>query len=186
MPGYLALITWVSRTPSHSLPGHPHSVPGFTTMTKYYSDAWRTGTYPTITKNQIFLSARPHSRDQDIDSDSVGKPSNWQWVGGNASVIKSISLLISLYKTDDNLYAVVFAASGADGGSLQLSIGTSNGTFSVSTGVNKFKLGPSPGSPTAVLMDSSGQTLISFSPSGFNFVSNPSAYNFNYYMAASP
>ena len=99
---------------------------------------------------------------------------------------KSISLLISLYKTDDNLYAVVFAASGADGGSLQLSIGTSNGTFSVSTGVNKFKLGLSPGSPTAVLMDSSGQTLISFSPSGFNFVSNPSAYNFNYYMAASP
>src|SRR5258706_1711694 len=160
MPGYLALITWVSRTPSHSLPGHPHSVPGFTTMTKYYSDAWRTGTYPTIMKNQIFLSTRSHSRDQDIDSDSVGKPSNWQWVSGNTSVTKSISLLISLYQTDDNLYAVVFDASGADGGSLQLSIGTSSGTFSVSAGVNKFKLSLSPGSPTAVLMDSSGQTLI--------------------------
>src|SRR5258708_4291821 len=129
-------------------------------MTKYYSDAWRTGTYPTIMKNQIFLSTRSHSRDQDIDSDSVGKPSNWQWVSGNTSVTKSISLLISLYQTDDNLYAVVFDASGADGGSLQLSIGTSSGTFSVSAGVNKFKLSLSPGSPTAVLMDSSGQTLL--------------------------
>ena len=53
---------------------------GFTTMTKYYADAWRTGTYPTITKNQIFLSARPHSRDLIISSDPVGQPANSQWV----------------------------------------------------------------------------------------------------------
>src|SRR5260370_25980813 len=120
MPGYLALITWVSRTPSHSLPGHPHSVPGFTTMTKYYSDAWRTGTYPTITKNQIFLSARPHSRDQVIDNDPVGQPSNWQWVG-TTHVTKSIRYSVCLYQTDDNLYVVVFAASDADGRTLPLS-----------------------------------------------------------------
>ena len=99
---------------------------------------------------------------------------------------KSISLLYSFLQTDDNLYAVLFAASSADGGSLQLSIGTSNNTFAVSSGVNKFKLLLSPGSPTAILMDSSGQTLISFSPANFNYVTNPTAYNFNYYMAASP
>ena len=48
-------------------------------MTKYYADAWRTGVYPTVTKDQIFLSARPHSRDLNV-GDPIGKPNNWQWV----------------------------------------------------------------------------------------------------------
>lgn len=42
------------------------------------------------------------------------------------------------------------------------------------------------GSPTATLLDSSGNVAISFSPSGFNYVTNPATYNFNYYIAMSP
>ncbi|KAF9516438.1 glycoside hydrolase family 71 protein [Hydnum rufescens UP504] len=136
---------------------------GWNIMTKYYADAWRTGVYPTITKNRIFLSSRPHSRDLTIN-DPIGKPSNWQW-------------------TDDYLYAVVFATGP---GSLRLSIGSSSSTTDINAGVNKIKLALSPGSPTAVLFDSGGNTILTFSPSGFTYITNPSAYNFNYYMAASP
>ncbi|SRR5258707_4886414 len=53
---------------------------GWVPLTNYYATAWKTGTYPTITTNQIFLFARPHSRDAVINNDPVGKPTNWQWV----------------------------------------------------------------------------------------------------------
>jgi glucan endo-1,3-alpha-glucosidase len=92
-------------------------------------------------------------------------------------------ILMTSIQTDDNLYAVVFATGP---GSLQLSIGSSNRTTAISPGVNKIKLPLSPGSPTALLRDSNGNLLLSFSPSGFTYVTKPAAYNFNYYMAASP
>jgi glucan endo-1,3-alpha-glucosidase len=90
---------------------------------------------------------------------------------------------LEFIQTDDNLYAVVFATAP---GSLQLSIGSSNSTTAITPGVNKIKLALSPGSPTAVLRDGGGNILIDFSPSGFTYVTKPSAYNFNYHMAASP
>ncbi|KAF9507255.1 glycoside hydrolase family 71 protein [Hydnum rufescens UP504] len=169
------IITWNDYGESHYIgpigpdqPGSQAWVNGFdhqgwNIMTKYYADAWRSGVYPTISKNQIFLSARPHSKALTI-KDPIGKPNSWQW-------------------TDDNLYAVVFATGP---GSLQLSIGSSNRTTAISAGVNKIKLPLSPGSPTALLRDSNGNLLISFSPSGFTYVTKAAAYNFNYYMAASP
>lgn len=49
-------------------------------LTKYYATAWKTGVYPTITKNQIFLTARPHSKSATCTSDSVAQPSNAAWV----------------------------------------------------------------------------------------------------------
>jgi glucan endo-1,3-alpha-glucosidase len=92
-------------------------------------------------------------------------------------------IVMASIQTDDNLYAVVFSTGP---GSLELSIGSSHSTTAISTGVNKIKLPLSPGSPTARLLDSEGKLLISFSPSGFTYVTNPPAYNFNYYLAASP
>jgi glucan endo-1,3-alpha-glucosidase len=50
-------------------------------MTKYYADAWRTGVYPTITQNKIYISSRPHSKYATACCDSVGIPNNWRWVG---------------------------------------------------------------------------------------------------------
>lgn len=44
-------------------------------VTKYYSAAWKTGSYPAITQNQIFLTARPHSKNAACTSDSVAQPS---------------------------------------------------------------------------------------------------------------
>ena len=92
-------------------------------------------------------------------------------------------MIVAFVQTDDNLYAVVFARGP---GSLQLSIGSSSSTTPVNAGVTKIKLALSPGSPTAVLRDNGGNVILTFSPSGFTYVTNPPAYNFNYYMAASP
>ncbi|KAF8302560.1 glycoside hydrolase family 71 protein [Clavulina sp. PMI_390] len=133
-------------------------------VNKYYATAWKTGTYPTITENQIFLTARPHSKSAVCTSDSVAQPTNAAW-------------------TDDNLYALVFAAQA---GTVVLTIGSSTGTFSVTTGVNKLKIALAVGSPTAVFTSTSGATLVNFAPSGFSYTgSTCSVYNFNYYAAIS-
>jgi len=140
--------------------GFDHTV--WIAMTKYYADAWRNGAYPSITQNKIYLSSRPHPKTASACCDSVSIPNNWQW-------------------TDDNIYAVVFSVGTY---TLQLSIGSSSGSFPITPGVNKIKLAMSPGSPTARLVDSGGATVLTFSPS-FSVVSNPQTYNFNYYIAAS-
>ncbi|KAF8337420.1 alpha-1,3-glucanase, partial [Cantharellus anzutake] len=169
------IISWNDYGESHYIgpigPDQPNSQAwvngfdhqGWVTMTNFYATGWKAGAFPTITKSQIFLSARPHSRDAVINNAAVPKPSNWQW-------------------TDDNLYATIFAAKIA---TLKLQIGSSNITSNIRVGVNKVSLPLSPGSPTATLVSGEAD-FIKFSPSGFTYTATPTAYNFNYYMAASP
>lgn len=113
IPSALAPLVLISQTrrlgSTGSITKVPRSKPsirhtltlvvGWTTMTKYYATAWKTGSYPTITKDQIFLSSRPHSRDAVID-DPVGKPSNWQWVR-----------IAFIYRSDD-IFADIIAVDG--------------------------------------------------------------------------
>ncbi|KAF8307707.1 hypothetical protein DL93DRAFT_1994463 [Clavulina sp. PMI_390] len=166
------IISWNDYGESHYVgpigPDQPNSqawVNGFdhtpwTTMTKYYADAWRTGVYPTITKNKIYLSSRPHPKGASASSDSVGIPNNWQW-------------------TDDNIYCVVFSTGSY---TLKLSIGSSSGSFAITQGVNSVKLAMAIGSASASLVDGSGNTVLSLN-NAFTVVSNPTTYNFNYYIA---
>jgi hypothetical protein len=48
-------------------------------MTSYYATAFKTGSYPKVTKDQIFLWARPHPKGAN-SGDSVGKPTTWETV----------------------------------------------------------------------------------------------------------
>jgi glucan endo-1,3-alpha-glucosidase len=48
-------------------------------MTAYYAEAFKTGVYPTIAEDKIYMWTRPHSKDADAP-DSVGKPSNFDLV----------------------------------------------------------------------------------------------------------
>lgn len=156
----------------------------WTTMTKYYADAWRTGVYPTITKNKIYISSRPHPKNAGASSDSVGIPTNWQWVRPMLIAHVPIDWVfahLECFQTDDNIYCVVFSTGTY---SLALSVGSSSGTFSITPGVNTVKLAMATGTPTAKLLDSNGNTVLSFN-SVFSIVSNPTTYNFNYYIAAS-
>lgn len=161
----------------------------YLTLTKYYAAAWKTGTYPAITKNQIFLTARPHSKSAVCTGDSVAQPANAAWVRYVHLNFCYLPLtrptcLSWSAQTDDNLYAIVFATAA---GSLKLSIGSSSSTTSIVAGVNKIKLALAVGSPTATLYNSAGAALVTFAPSGFTYTgSSCTVYNFNYHAAISP
>lgn len=153
-------------------------------MTKYYADGFRSGKLEPITKNQIFLSARPHSKDA-TPGDSIGKPTRGEFVSHTTGQIAFLYHLTGLSsQSEDFLYAVVFASGP---GTLKLSIGTSSSSSPIVAGVNKIKLKLSPGaSAKATLMDSAGKILVDFAPKDFTFDPSPKAFNFNYRMAASP
>ena len=59
---------------------------GFLDMTNYYATAFKTGKYPEITQDAIYVWARPTSTDA-TSGDPVGKPTNFDTV----SVFISIS-----------------------------------------------------------------------------------------------
>lgn len=49
-------------------------------MTSYYATAFKTGTYPTITEDKIYMWSRPHPKDAEASNDSIGKPNNFDMV----------------------------------------------------------------------------------------------------------
>lgn len=58
--------------------GYPHL--GFLDMTSYYAQGYKTGRYPTISQDKVYIWSRPHPRDANACCDSVGRPNNYQWV----------------------------------------------------------------------------------------------------------
>lgn len=48
-------------------------------MTNYYATAFKTGSYPALTEDSLYLWARPHPKDADAP-DSIGKPTNFELV----------------------------------------------------------------------------------------------------------
>lgn len=51
-------------------------------MTNYYATAYKTGTYPQITEDKLYLWARPHPKDANAP-DPVGKPTNYELVSAS-------------------------------------------------------------------------------------------------------
>lgn len=49
-------------------------------MVKVYATAFKTGTFPTLAKDQVFMWSRPHPASALILSDALGKPLGWNWV----------------------------------------------------------------------------------------------------------
>ncbi|KAG8831269.1 hypothetical protein FRC17_003387 [Serendipita sp. 399] len=138
--------------------GFPHL--GFLDMTAYYAQAFKSGTYPPIRDEKVYIWSRPHPRDATAP-DTLGRPNFWDW-------------------TEDYLWALVFAASD---GEFELISGSNTQTFPVKAGVNKFKLSNSPG-PIRGTLKRLGLPIIDVSPgSDFDYTLSPRSYNFNYFMA---
>ena len=49
----------------------------------YYISAFKTGSYPPITKDRIFLWGRLYPTNATAEHDNVGKPDHWEWVSYN-------------------------------------------------------------------------------------------------------
>ncbi|KAL5638379.1 hypothetical protein ACGC1H_005156 [Rhizoctonia solani] len=126
-------------------------------MTSYYATAFKTGQYPAIEKDQVFLAARPHPAKADASGDSVGKPTDFEL-------------------TEDALWAVVFATAPAK---VTLSADPAKPEeFDVPAGVSKLRIPLVPGQGIAATMVRGGDTVIEMKPD-FYFDPNPVTYNYN-------
>ncbi|KZT73782.1 glycoside hydrolase family 71 protein [Daedalea quercina L-15889] len=168
------IITWNDYSESHyigpiegSQPdsqdwtnGMPHL--GWLAMTNYYATAFRDGSYPSITEDQIYMWARPQPKNAVASDDSVGMPTSYQL-------------------TEDKLWAVVFAQSNAT-----VVITTASGTTQttdVSAGVTKISMPLVAGSGMSATLTRNGQTVVSLDPgSNYTFNANPETYNYNAFV----
>ncbi|KAL0946528.1 hypothetical protein HGRIS_012737 [Hohenbuehelia grisea] len=137
--------------------GFPHTA--WFDMSQYYITAFKTGSYPAITKDVVYFWARPHPAGITASGDPIGKPQGWDWL-------------------EDSLWAVVFATSSA---SVTLQSGNIQNTFNVGAGVSKLKIQLAPGQIT-VKMSKNGQVIINKTPNDFTYKTNTVRYNYNAYV----
>ncbi|KIP05382.1 glycoside hydrolase family 71 protein [Phlebiopsis gigantea 11061_1 CR5-6] len=130
-------------------------------MTNYFATGYKTGSYPVITEDKLYLWARPHPSNANAP-DPVGKPDNFQL-------------------DQDVLWAVVFAT--APGTVTLHTSDTTSQTFSVTAGVNKLSTNLTPGGYMRGTLARNGQTVIDFTPQGYTFDANPQTYNYNAFTA---
>jgi glucan endo-1,3-alpha-glucosidase len=134
---------------------------GLNVLTQYYATAFKTGQYPTITKDSLVMWSRPHAHDANAP-DYIGRPTGWNW-------------------TDDNLYAVVLTTGPAQ---VTLTSGSNTQTFSVEGGLTKLKIPNAPGGMTGKVVRN-GQNVATVSGQGFDYTTSPATYNFNYFVGSS-
>lgn len=91
-------------------------------INQYYATAYKTGSYPAITEDVIYLSARPHARTATATSDSVGRPTGGQNGPSDGYLWPA-----------DEFFALVFASAA---GEVTLSSGSNSKTVAVEQGVN--------------------------------------------------
>jgi len=163
------IITWNDYGESHYIgpiqgdqPNSQAWVDGFNhtawlDMTTYYANAFKTGSFPEINQDKIYLWSRPHPRDATASSDSVGKPQSYQLM-------------------EDAVYAVVMATSPSK---VTLSTSPSQSkTFDVPAGVSKLSIPISAGGTMYGKIERDGNIVVELDPD-FNFDSNPKTYNYN-------
>ncbi|KDQ62413.1 glycoside hydrolase family 71 protein [Jaapia argillacea MUCL 33604] len=136
---------------------------GWLDMTNYYATAFKTGSFPTITEDKIYLWARTHPKDANV-ADPVGKPTNFEL-------------------TQDTLWAVVQTTAPS---TVTLSTSpTTSQTFSVPSGVSKLSMPLTPGGNMKGVITRNGADVVDLEPEGYVFDANPTSYNFNAFVAYS-
>jgi len=130
-------------------------------MSQYYITAFKTGSYPAISKDVIYYWARPHPAAANAINDPLPKPSGSTF-------------------TQDFMWAAVFATSEA---TVTLRCGSSSSTFTVTPGVNKLKI-PLAAGGMSVKMVRNGQTIIDETAQGYTYVLVPEVYNYNAWVGS--
>jgi glucan endo-1,3-alpha-glucosidase len=148
-------------------------------MVAYYAAAFKTGSYPSITQDQVWLISRSHPVGVDV-ADPLGKPTGWDWVRTSPTCNATYWPGCNLQESD-NLQAVVFATAPA---MLNLASGANAHTVTVNAGINKVTIPNAPGTISGTLVRG-GQTIIDVTPtaSQFTFVQTPKSYNYNAFVA---
>ncbi|KAJ6535999.1 glycoside hydrolase family 71 protein [Mycena vulgaris] len=169
-------ITWNDWSESHYLgpllkddtqPGSEAWVDGFDhqgwlDLFAYYIQAFKTGAYPAIDQDRIFLWARLYPANAEAP-DFVGPPLNHQW-------------------SRDFLWAIFLLAAPAD---VALQCGSTHQKWSVPAGLSKVKLALATTCSVTAFVLRGDESDVIFSPPGFEFRTDPPMYNFNAFVAAS-
>lgn len=174
----LEIVTWNDFTESSYLAPYPNNasldehspawVEGMDheplqALTKFYSDAYKTGAYPEIEEDSLVLWSRPHPKDATARNDTVPRPKDAD-------------------KADDALYAVVLAKAPAK---VTIYSGKSEHSFDVPQGLSKIKIPSAPGT-IGGFVERDGRKTTQYDSGGrFEYTDKPEEYNFNYYVGAS-
>ncbi|KAJ7242932.1 glycoside hydrolase [Mycena rebaudengoi] len=137
---------------------------GWLDLFAHYIVAFKTGKYPAILRDRIFLWARLYPAQANVPSDTVGKPRNWQW-------------------TQDTLWAVVLLTVSAQ---VNLTCGPSKKSIILPSGLQKLQLPLTSTCSVTASIVRNGTSTLNFAPPGLKFRTDPPSYNFNFFVAASP
>lgn len=130
-------------------------------MSEYYIKAFKTGSYPEITKDVIYYWARPHPANAVATSDGMGKPRGFEMA-------------------EDYLWAAVFSTGPA---TVTLTIGSSTGKFTVKAGTTGLKI-PTSAGKISIKMERGGVEIINKREDAFEFVDVPEKYNYNAFVGS--
>ncbi|KAJ7713164.1 glycoside hydrolase family 71 protein [Mycena metata] len=136
---------------------------GWLDLFAYYAHAFKTGDYPAIGRDRIFLWSRLYPSNVNAN-DSLGRPANWQW-------------------TRDFLWAVVLLT---DSATVILRCGPNLESWDVPSGLSKLKLLLTVDCSVTASVQRADGSGMDFLPAGFTFSTTPPSYNFNAFVAASP
>ncbi|KAJ3889782.1 glycoside hydrolase [Lentinula edodes] len=141
--------------------GYPHDA--FFDLINYYIEAFKTGTYPAITRDTIYFWSRPHPAGINANNDGLSRPQGWDWAS-------------------DTLWVAVFCSSTC---SVTLQVGSYSQDFNnLSYGVNKISLPLNAFGSVTVKMRKNGQEVINYTPSDFQYRGWTDQYNFNAYVGS--
>ncbi|THV06172.1 glycoside hydrolase family 71 protein [Dendrothele bispora CBS 962.96] len=141
--------------------GFPHEA--WLYLNSYYCRAFKEGCYPPITKDAIFMWARPHPREAQASCDAVSRPDNWEL-------------------TEDYFWVVIFARGTAEA---ELSAGECRRKYLVREGVNLLSMRLQVGHGMGARMYRGGVIAADCVASGYCFEPHPQTYNFNAFTAMS-
>ncbi|KAH6912693.1 glycoside hydrolase family 71 protein [Coprinopsis sp. MPI-PUGE-AT-0042] len=142
--------------------GMPHSA--WLELTKYYAEAFKTGQYPTVEKDKIFMWSRPHST-QAESPDPVPRPDNFELM-------------------EDAVWAVVITSKPST--VVLTTSAASSRSFDVPAGVSKLSIPITPGGTMRGVIQRDGNTVVELNPGpeAFTFQGSPKSYNFNVFVAS--
>ncbi|KAL7410783.1 glycosyl hydrolase family 71-domain-containing protein [Mrakia frigida] len=138
----------------------------------YYHTAFKTGSYPAITCDKIYLHARPHINTAVATADTAG---------GRRPTLGQNGAAGSHTAAANNFFALVFATSA---GTVVMKSGSSSQKFSVPAGITILTAPLTAGSGMTATLSRSGKTYVDFTPA-FTFSATTTEYNWNHQYYAS-
>lgn len=135
-------------------------------LTKYYAAAFKTGSYPPIETDQLYLWARPHPATAQASNDPVGPPTNadlfQDTVWGMVLAKEASTVILS---TDPNIAS------------------DQQHRFDVPAGASRLSMPIAPGGIIYGKILRGNQTILELRPQGFAFNGSPVQYNYNAFVA---